>query len=89
MGEQKPAVIVMGHTHLSYVQHQDGVLFVNSGSVGRSREEDRKATYTILTLSEKGIQAEIRKIDYAIQEVAAAIYESDIPDFYGDFLLQK
>lgn len=84
----KPDVVVMGHTHLSYVQNVNDVLFVNCGSVGRSRERDRKATYTILTISNIGIEAEICKIDYPIIEVAQAIYESGIPDFYGDFLIE-
>lgn len=83
----KPDVVVMGHTHLSYVQYYGEVLFVNCGSVGRSREKDRKATYTVLTISKDGIEAEICKVDYPITEVANAIYESSIPDYYGDFLL--
>ncbi|OXA74414.1 metallophosphatase family protein [Flavobacterium aquidurense] len=81
--------IIMGHTHLSYQQKHSGVLFVNSGSVGRSRERDRKATYCLLTITEKEITAEIIKVDYDIQEVAQQIYNSAIPDFYGDFLLNK
>lgn len=82
-------VLVTGHTHRSYVQHFQDVSLVNCGSVGRSREEDRKATYTILTLSETETIAEIVKLDYKIDQVAAAIYSSDIPDFYGDFLLNN
>jgi putative phosphoesterase len=81
--------LVMGHTHQSYIQQVSNILFINSGSVGRSKEDDRKATYTILTLDEQKIEAEIIKVDYPIEEVASAIYSSDIPDFYGDFLLKK
>ena len=81
--------LVMGHTHQSYIQQVSNILFINSGSVGRSKEDDRKATYTILTLDEQKIEAEIIKVDYLIEEVASAIYSSDIPDFYGDFLLKK
>jgi len=81
--------VFMGHTHLSYVQELDEVLFVNAGSVGRSREEDRKACYTVVTLTETEIKVAIVKLDYAIDEVAQAIYSSEIPDFYGDFLLQR
>lgn len=81
-------VLVMGHTHHSYVQQSEDILFINCGSVGRSKEMDRKASYTILTLSEEGVSAEIIKVDYPIKEVANAIYRSDIPDFYGDFLIK-
>ncbi|SEK61148.1 metallophosphoesterase family protein [Parapedobacter koreensis] len=89
LGGNKVDAIVMGHTHFSYVQHYAGVLFVNCGSVGRSKEKDRKAAYAMLTISADGISAEICKVDYPITEVANAIYESNIPDFYGDFLLLK
>ncbi|MGV0830823.1 metallophosphoesterase family protein [Empedobacter brevis] len=79
-------VLVMGHTHQSYIQQISDVLFVNSGSVGRSKEEDRKATYCVLTLNEHKVNAEIVKVDYSVQEVISAIYASEIPNFYGDFL---
>ncbi|MBD2755780.1 metallophosphoesterase family protein [Spirosoma validum] len=88
LGDKKPDALLMGHTHQSYSKHSD-VLLVNCGSVGRSKETDRKATYCLLTISEAGILPEIVKVDYDLDYVAAAIYNSPIPDFYGDFLLQK
>jgi len=81
-------ILVMGHTHHSYVQQSEDILFVNCGSVGRSKEKDRKATYSIITLSKEGVEAQIVKVDYPIIDVAKAIYSSDIPDFYGDFLIK-
>ncbi|WP_293904606.1 metallophosphoesterase family protein [Sphingobacterium sp. UBA5670] len=81
-------ILVMGHTHHSYIQQSEDILFVNCGSVGRSKEKDRKATYSIITLSKEGMEAQIVKVDYPITEVAKAIYSSDIPDFYGDFLIK-
>lgn len=82
-------VLVMGHTHHSFIQNIDKTLFINCGSVGRSKELDRKAAYSILSLTEGTIKAEIVKIDYDIQYVASQIHASGIPDFYGDFLLKK
>ena len=79
-------ILVMGHTHHSYVQQTEEVLFINCGSVGRSKEKDRKASYALVTLTKENIEAKIVKVDYPIEEVAAAIYHSDIPNFYGDFL---
>jgi len=53
--------IVMGHTHISYKKNLsvNGIknkLLVNAGSVGRSREADRLASYSILRISENDIQ---------------------------------
>ncbi|QIH35698.1 metallophosphoesterase family protein [Sphingobacterium sp. DR205] len=82
-------VLVMGHTHQAYVQRAEEVLFVNCGSVGRSKEKDKKASYVLVTLTEEGIDTTIVKVDYPVEEVAEAIYHSNIPDFYGDFLRAK
>lgn len=82
-------VLVMGHTHCSFIQKSREALLINCGSVGRSKEADRKATYTILSLMENNINAEIIKVEYNIHSVVSAIYASDIPDFYGDFLISK
>ena len=81
-------VLFMGHTHRSFVQRIDKTLFINCGSVGRSKETDRKASYSVLTLTADTIKAEIVKIDYNIEYVASEIYASDIPDFYGNFLIK-
>ncbi|WP_312824200.1 metallophosphoesterase [Epilithonimonas sp.] len=86
--ERSIDILVMGHTHQSYVQCHSNILLLNCGSVGRSKESDRKAVYSIITLSEENIDAEIIKIDYPVMEVASAIYASTIPNFYGDFLLE-
>ncbi len=80
-------VLFMGHTHQSFIQKIDNTLFINCGSVGRSKEMDRKASYSVLRLTTGTIKAEIVKIDYNIEHVASEIYASDIPDFYGDFIL--
>lgn len=84
--ERSIDILVMGHTHQAYVQRTEEVLFVNCGSVGRSKEKDRKASYALVTLTEENIEAKIVKVDYPIEEVVTAIYNSDIPDFYGNFL---
>ncbi|MFZ4929102.1 metallophosphoesterase family protein [Chryseobacterium sp. Mn2064] len=82
-------ILVMGHTHHSYILEVDFKLIVNCGSVGRSKELDHQATYTILTVQEYSTSAEIIKLDYDTTQVAKAIYSSEIPDFYGDFFYNK
>lgn len=81
--------LVMGHTHLPYVQRGAAVLFVNCGSVGRSKEAKKTASYAVLDINDEGVDAQLCRVDYDIAAVAEAIYQSDIPDFYGDFLLNK
>ena len=82
-------ILAMGHTHISYIKEMDFSTIINVGSVGRSREKDRKATYAIITIRNKNVENEIIKVDYNIKDVYEKIKESSIPSFYADFLLNE
>jgi len=82
-------ILVMGHTHFSYVHQNGSVLFVNSGSVGRSKESPTKAMYAILRIDEQNVSAEIVKLDYDTTAVVQAIKNSDIRDFYAEFFQKQ
>ncbi|MDR6371964.1 putative phosphodiesterase [Chryseobacterium bernardetii] len=85
--DSKSDVIVMGHTHLSFKkQFENKTWAINCGSVGRSKEENRLASYVIFTLDEEKITPEIIQIPYPIDETARQIKESGIPDYYASFL---
>ncbi|MFP3833343.1 metallophosphoesterase family protein [Chryseobacterium sp. SIMBA_028] len=85
--ESKADLIVMGHTHLSFKkQFENKKWAVNCGSVGRSKEENRLASYLILTLDEERIIPEIVQLNYPLEETARQIEESEIPDYYASFL---
>ena len=80
-------IIIMGHTHLSFKKHLDnGKWAVNCGSVGRSKEENRLASYLVLTLDENKITPEMVQLAYPLEETAHQIEESEIPDYYAVFL---
>jgi len=88
-------VIVTGHTHLSYIrkvktdEKGQNNLFINAGSVGRSKEiNGGKAVYLWLTIDDQQnkVHPILRKINYNINETISGIRNSDIPDFYADFL---
>lgn len=89
--EYEPDLILMGHTHFSYIRKidVDGVekTCINVGSVGRCKEAiGAKAVYLCLTINDQGeIIPTIRKIGYNVQEAIEAIKASPIPDFYAEF----
>jgi predicted phosphodiesterase len=92
--EHRIDVLVMGHTHRSYIREvelADGRagLAINTGSVGRTKEETPEATYLLLTLDEGAVEAEIVRVSYPVEEVIEAIRASEIPDFYAEFLEHK
>lgn len=84
-------IIVMGHTHYSYIKTVDvdgeNKMCINVGSVGRCKEAiGAKAVYLWLTIEANGkISPTLRKIDYNIQEAIKGIKASPIPDFYAEF----
>lgn len=86
LSESQSDVIMMGHTHVSFKKYFNGKWVINSGSVGRSREENRLASYVILTLDEEKITPEIIQLDYPLEKVAQGIEKSEIPNYYASFL---
>lgn len=86
LSESQSDVIMMGHTHMSFKKYFNGKWAINSGSVGRSREENRLASYVILTLDEEKITPEIIQLNYPLEKVAQEIEKSEIPNYYASFL---
>ncbi|MFP3593596.1 metallophosphoesterase family protein [Chryseobacterium sp. SIMBA_038] len=86
LNDSQSDIIIMGHTHLSFKKYFNGKWAINSGSVGRSREENRLASYVILTLDEDHITPEIIQLEYPLEKVAQKIEESEIPNYYASFL---
>ncbi|MBB6270520.1 putative phosphoesterase [Pedobacter cryoconitis] len=92
LGEQQTDILVMGHTHESYIRtiasragNMDQII-INCGSAGRSKEGKPLATYLLIAISEEGIKPELVKLAYPVNKVINGILESDIPGFYADFL---
>jgi predicted phosphodiesterase len=92
LGEQQANILVMGHTHESYIRTipssigNMAQMVINCGSVGRSKEGKPLASYLLIAINENGIKPELIKLEYPVNKVIKAISESDIPDFYANFL---
>ncbi|MBV8326168.1 metallophosphoesterase [Chryseobacterium sp.] len=85
--DSKADIILMGHTHISFKkQFENEKWAVNCGSVGRSKEANRLASYVILTLDAEKMSPEIIQLAYPLEETARQIQESGIPDYYASFL---
>lgn len=90
MGESVAAragdVVAFGHTHKPWQRRIDGVLFVNTGSVGRPKDGDPRAGYVLLDADASGARAQVVRVDYDVERAARAILESDLPDDFADYL---
>lgn len=84
-------IILMGHTHYSYIKNIDvdgkEKMCINVGSVGRCKEAiGAKAVYLWLTIEDSGeVKPTLRKLDYNVHEAIEGIKASPIPDFYAEF----
>ena len=72
-------VLAFGHTHLPWQRRVDDVLLVNTGSVGRPKDGDPRAGYTLLAFDEDAVRAEHIRVPYDVERTAHAILESDLP----------
>jgi len=77
-------VIVFGHTHQPYVKEVKNVWFVNAGSVGKQKDGDWRACYTILDPPATPPASFVR-VEYDVTAAAAAIRATELPhEFAAD-----
>jgi putative phosphoesterase len=78
-------VLVFGHTHTPWVREIEGVLFINDGSVGKPKDGDPRAAWTLLTVeANQPVSVDIRRVAYDVAGMAAAIRAAEgLPDAYA------
>ena len=70
--------IVVGHTHIQFVEEHHGKLFINPGSIGQPRDGDPRAAYAIFD-TETG-KVRFGRVEYNIEEVCEAVSKAGLPD---------
>lgn len=79
-------VIAFGHTHLPWYREVGGMHFVNTGSVGRSKDGDWRAGYVLLDVGDGPVNLEFVRVEYDVDEAMRGIQESDLPDDFAEYL---
>jgi len=85
-GRRAGDVIAFGHTHKPWHRTVDGILLVNTGSVGRPKDGDPRACYVRLDISEHAREVEFRRVAYDVESAAAALLAAGLPADFADFL---
>jgi predicted phosphodiesterase len=85
-GARTGDVICCGHTHLPWYRDVGGVHFLNTGSVGRSKDGDWRAGYVILGLGGEQPEVEFVRVEYDLEATMGAIRESELPDDSAEYL---
>jgi len=73
-------LLILGHTHVPYVQRSGLGMIVNPGSVGQPRDLDPRASYMIIEVEEGEVSIDHRRAEYDVDEVASRIRHQRLPD---------
>jgi len=86
-GMKSGDLIAFGHTHRPWYRVIDGRHFVNTGSVGRPKDGDPRAGYSIVSITDDGsIAVEHVRVEYDVARAAAAIRASSLPKEFARYL---
>jgi predicted phosphodiesterase len=85
-GAKSGDVIAFGHTHLPWQRTIEGIHFLNTGSVGRPKDRDWRAGFSVVEFGEQTTFEHIR-CEYNVQRAAEGVRASELPDFFADYLL--
>jgi len=81
-------VVICGHSHQPFARQVGGVLFINTGSVGRQGDGDPRACYAILELAEGSFAVQHYRVEYDMERAAAAIRLAGLPEVFAQMLLR-
>lgn len=70
-------LMLMGHSHVSFLIRQNGRMILNPGSVGQPRDGCPKASYAILDDD----SVIFRRVSYDVDGAAEAIKRAGLPDY--------
>ncbi len=86
LGAKTGDVVCFGHTHVPWHRVVNEIHFVNTGSVGRPKDGDWRASYVLLDVSSTGVTVEIVRVEYDVDTAARGVLESDLPHEFADQL---
>lgn len=79
-------VILFGHTHVPYHKVVEGVHFINTGSVGRPKDGDPRAGYSVLTL-DRGEASWLQvRVEYDVELACSRLVEAGLPEYFAEYL---
>jgi predicted phosphodiesterase len=84
---EEAQVLVFGHTHKPWHEIRGGVLFANSGSVGKPKDGDPRAGWLELKAAPELVEVVMHRIDYPAAAVADEVRAAGLPGEFADKLV--
>lgn len=79
-------IVIMGHTHRPFILSKNGKIILNPGSVGESRDGDKRSAFLILDFSKEKIQIELVRSSYNANNLIKKIKKFNFPENLIDYL---
>lgn len=76
----KADIVLVGHTHDAFLRQAGPVTFINPGSVGRPFDTDPRASFMVLDISARGVQAKAHRIPYDMAAVELEMRRQNFPE---------
>ncbi len=86
VGARAGDIVAVGHTHRPWHRIVGDIHFVNTGSVGRPKDGDPRASFVSLEVGRAGVGVEIVRVEYDVERAARGILESALPHEFADHL---
>lgn len=79
-------IVLLGHTHMPMLYVFEEEMLGNPGSVGQPRDGDPRASFAILTITDRKFSFEIKRALYNVDSVADKIVKAGLPAFLAERL---
>jgi predicted phosphodiesterase len=86
VGANTGDAIAFGHTHMPWQRTLEGIHFVNTGSVGRPKDGDWRAAWTLVRMDGSGVSVELVRVEYDVKRAMDGIRASELPDDFAEIL---
>ena len=85
-GAREGDLIAFGHTHKPWDRLVEGVHFVNTGSVGKPKDGDWRASYALVEADERIENVQFVRVEYDLERAVEGVLGSDLPNEFADQL---
>ncbi len=79
-------LLAFGHTHKPWYREVEGTHFLNTGSVGKPKDGDRRAGYALVEADQEISAVKLVRVEYDLERAVEGILRSELPDEFADQL---